>query len=68
LNQPVLANYTAPCNGTIGVIVLPCDDNGQVIAQITMAAASVASVPIPCVCEVSLVLNSSDYQEHLGDP
>lgn len=49
----VAANYTPPCGGTVAVILLPCDSNGNTGAQITIAQVTIGSIPVTCDCGVS---------------
>jgi hypothetical protein len=50
LTVSIPVDYTPPCDGTVAVIVLPCDATGQTNHQI-----SIANMPLPdyCECKVS---------------
>lgn len=56
LSPVVPADYTPPCYGVVMVIVIPCNENGGVSAQINIAQVP---VPVPCDCAVSAQLSSS---------
>jgi hypothetical protein len=47
----VPAGYIPPCDGTVGVMLIPCGASGFQNVQITIAQVPLASLPIPCVCE-----------------
>jgi hypothetical protein len=45
------ADYTPPCGGTVGVILVPCDNGGEWSTE-TLDQISLAQVKVDCTCEV----------------
>jgi hypothetical protein len=50
------SNWSPPCDGTVAVVMVVCDENGNSIEQTT-----IASVPINCACEVRCA-----YTDHVA--
>lgn len=54
-NHKIYRDYTPPCDGTLAVVVLPCDETLGYAAQATITQVPLSSLDVPCECAVSTV-------------